>query len=127
MTIERTSFPSPVSVVTVNTAKSHQRVEHTDDDLLIEGYIDAAYHLVEKFTGVFLQETQVSRTSNWMSSESSVMNRNNATTRDSTISGRVCLANQESEAMSACHRLVISISVARRSDISRRSNSILSS
>ena len=60
MTIERTSFPSPVSVVTVNTAKSHLRVEHTDDDLLIEGYIDAAYHLVEKFTGVFLQETKVS-------------------------------------------------------------------
>ena len=60
MTIEQKSFPDPLSVVTVDTAKSHLRVEHTDDDLLIQGYIEAAYLLVEKFTGAFLQETAVS-------------------------------------------------------------------
>jgi len=59
MTIEQTSFPDPLSVVSLTTAKDHLRVDHSLDDTLITATIGAAYQMVEKYTGAFLQTTDV--------------------------------------------------------------------
>ena len=57
MRFEQTTFPSPTNVVTLIQAKSHLRVEHSDDDTLIGSLIAAAYGMVEAYTGRFLQPT----------------------------------------------------------------------
>jgi len=59
MTIEQTSFPAPTDVVSLTTAKDHLRVDHDLDDTLITAYVGAAYDMVEKYTGAFLQTTDL--------------------------------------------------------------------
>tara|TARA_B110000914_G_C15497186_1_gene463891 strand:+ start:491 stop:1054 length:564 start_codon:yes stop_codon:yes gene_type:complete len=59
MIIEQTTFPDAINVVSLTVAKSHLRVEHTDDDALITSLITAAQEMVQKYTGTFLQRTAV--------------------------------------------------------------------
>jgi hypothetical protein len=39
-------------MVTLQEAKSHLRVDHTDEDVLIQAYLNAAHKAVEDYTGV---------------------------------------------------------------------------
>ena len=57
MRFQRTTFPDALNVVTLATAKSHLRVEHSTDDTLITTLISVAQDLVEGYTGAFLQTT----------------------------------------------------------------------
>ena len=57
MRFEQTTFPDAINVVALTVAKSHIRVEHTDDDALITSLITAAQEMVQKYTGTFLQRT----------------------------------------------------------------------
>ena len=55
MRFVRNTFPDALNVVSLDTAKSHLRVEHDTDDALIETLIAVAQDLVEAYTGAFLQ------------------------------------------------------------------------
>lgn len=57
MRFVRNTFPDALNVVSLDTAKSHLRVEHTTDDTLITTLISVAQDLVEAYTGTFLQPT----------------------------------------------------------------------
>lgn len=57
MRFVRNTFPDALNVVSLDTAKSHLRVEHTTDDTLITTLISVAHDLVEAYTGAFLQPT----------------------------------------------------------------------
>ena len=57
MRFDRNTFPDALNVVTLATAKTHLRVEHTADDTLITTLISVAQDLVEGYTGTFLQTT----------------------------------------------------------------------
>lgn len=57
MKFDRNTFPDALNVVTLATAKSHLRVEHSTDDALITTLISVAQDLVEGYTGAFLQTT----------------------------------------------------------------------
>jgi len=50
--------PPATDPITLTEAKSHLRVDHTDDDTLITGYITAATRYAEEFTGrAFITQT----------------------------------------------------------------------
>ena len=54
MQLERTGTTSYTGVVSLATAKSHLRVDHSDDDALITSLIKTAGEIVEEYTGVYL-------------------------------------------------------------------------
>jgi len=60
MNQQQETFPSPLDVVSLATAKAHLRVEHTTDDALVTTYIGVAYNAVEAYTNTHLAETNVS-------------------------------------------------------------------
>ena len=60
MTQKQETFPSPLDVVSLATAKAHLKVDNTDDDTLIETYIGVAYEHVQAYTNTHLAETKVS-------------------------------------------------------------------
>lgn len=49
--------PPTFEPITLVQAKAHMRVEHTDDDAMIDAWITAARQWVEKYTGLTLCET----------------------------------------------------------------------
>ncbi|MFZ9080838.1 MAG: head-tail connector protein, partial [Alphaproteobacteria bacterium] len=49
MTVEITGTPTLDSVITVADLKSHLRVDHSDEDTLIEAYRDAAIKWIEDY------------------------------------------------------------------------------
>jgi len=49
MTVEITGTPDLNSIITVAQLKEHLRVDHTDEDTLIEAYRDAAIAWVEDY------------------------------------------------------------------------------
>ncbi|MDA9755379.1 head-tail connector protein [Flavobacteriales bacterium] len=55
--IQQTSFPSVTNLISLADAKAHLRVEHDDDDTLINTYMEAARDMVERYTGVTLDST----------------------------------------------------------------------
>jgi uncharacterized phiE125 gp8 family phage protein len=57
MNFVRNTFPDALNRVTLATAKTHLRVEHTTDDALITTLISVAQDLVEAYTGAKLQPT----------------------------------------------------------------------
>lgn len=57
MTITKTTAPT-LSAVDLGDVKSYLRVTHTEDDALLQGYLDAAHDMTEKF----LQRTLVTTT-----------------------------------------------------------------
>ncbi len=57
MKIEQRTFPDAINVISLATAKSHLRVEHSSDDALITSLITASQDVVQKYTGTFLQRT----------------------------------------------------------------------
>lgn len=60
MNQQQETFPSPLDVVSLATAKAHLKVEHSVDDALVTTYIGVAYNAVEAYTNTHLAETQVS-------------------------------------------------------------------
>lgn len=60
MNQQQETFPSPLDVVSLATAKAHLRVEHDTDDALVTTYIGVAYNAVEAYTNTHLAETNVS-------------------------------------------------------------------
>jgi hypothetical protein len=49
MTVEITGTPDLNSIITVAQLKEHLRVDHTDEDTLIEAYRDAAIAWIEDY------------------------------------------------------------------------------
>lgn len=58
MKFEQTTFPTATNVVSLAQAKAHLRVEHADDESLIETLIGVAQNVVEGYTGRFLQQVE---------------------------------------------------------------------
>jgi len=58
MKFEQTTFPTATNVVSLIQAKAHLRVEHSDDESLIETLIGVAQNVVEGYTGRFLQQVE---------------------------------------------------------------------
>ena len=58
MKFEQTTFPLATNVVSLAQAKAHLRVEHSDDETLIETLIGVAQNVVEGYTGRFLQQVE---------------------------------------------------------------------
>lgn len=54
MTLKRTTTTTYTDVVSLASAKLHLRVDHTDDDELIQTLIRAAGEVVEEYTGTYL-------------------------------------------------------------------------
>lgn len=58
MKFEQATFPTATNVVSLAQAKAHLRVEHADDESLIETLIGVAQNVVEGYTGRFLQQVE---------------------------------------------------------------------
>ena len=58
MKFEQTTFPTATNVVSLLQAKAHLRVEHSDDESLIDTLIGVAQNVVEAYTGRFLQQVE---------------------------------------------------------------------
>ena len=56
---QQTTFPDALNVISLATAKSHLRVEHSSDDALITSLITSSQEVVQKYTGDFMQRTAV--------------------------------------------------------------------
>lgn len=55
----RLTHQSPLNLLSLAVAKTHCRVDHSEEDSLIESMIQTAYHIVEEYTGRFLQQEDV--------------------------------------------------------------------
>ena len=58
MKFKQTTFPTATNVVSLAQAKAHLRVEHSDDESLIQTLIGVAQNVVEGYTGRFLQRVE---------------------------------------------------------------------
>lgn len=54
MQLDRTGTTTYTGVVSLATAKSHLRVDHSDDDSLITSLIKTAGEIVEEYTGTYM-------------------------------------------------------------------------